>query len=808
MKNFNHTDAESLSQAAGILKEEQQNARIIAGGTDLLSVLKHKLEPDYPETIVNIKSIEGLDHIVEDEDGLKIGATAKLCDIASSPLIQQEYGALADAARSVATPLIRNLATIGGNLCQEVRCWYYRYPDEIGGRIQCLRKGGDTCSAMTGENKNHSIFGARKVNLSGCSSNCPAHVDIPEYLAKLRAGDMDGAASILLEANPIPAVTSRVCTHFCQMNCKRKEYDDNVNIGGMERYVGDYILEHSDRFMVPPKTDSGKRVAIVGSGPAGLTAAFYLRSRGHSVRVYDKMEEAGGLLRYAIPEYRLPKEIVRNLISALEHMGIEFLTGVEIGKDIPVNDLVEQYDSVFLNTGAWKRPLIGLDGEELTTFGLDFLIEVNKWMGSKIGKDIIVVGGGNVAVDVAITAKRLGAANVVMACLEPENQMPASEEELNRAREEGITILPSWGPKEILRDNGEIVGLVLKRCTAVFNELGHFAPSYDENETTTLHGSSILMAVGQKTDLSFLGEALELEVSRGLISVDPATMKTSVDKVFAVGDVTTGPKTVVDAIADGKKASVAVHCFMTGEAEGDTRHPLGGLITFDASCTGHSKAARLPERPKEERGLHLEDSYGLTWEQVQEEAKRCFNCGCLAVNPSDVATVLTAMDAEIVTSKRREPIGEMMKKSHCRLVEEDEIVTEIRIPASARDYRIGYDKFRVRDSHDFAVVSVASAYKVQDGVVTDARIVLGAVAPIPLRAKEAEAYITGKAVTGELAAEAAEIALQGALPLSKNGYKVQIAKTLVRNSLLNARTPVRSEDKGADARGTKRQKQA
>lgn len=181
---------------------------------------------------------------------------------------------------------------------------------------------------------------------------------------------------------------------------------------------------------------------------------------------------------------------------------------------------------------------------------------------------------------------------------------------------------------------------------------------------------------------------------------------------------------------------------------------------------------------------------------MQEEAKRCFNCGCLAVNPSDVATVLTAMDAEIVTSKRREPIGEMMKKSHCRLVEEDEIVTEIRIPACAKDYRIGYDKFRVRDSHDFAVVSVASACKVQDGVVTDARIVLGAVAPIPLRAKEAEAYIIGKAVTGELAAEAAEIALQGALPLSKNGYKVQIAKTLVRNSLLNARTPLKNDAYG------------
>lgn len=553
MKNFNHRDAENLEQAAGILKEEPGRAKIIAGGTDLLSVLKHKLEPDYPETIVNIKSIEGLDHITADENGLRIGATAKLCDIAASPLVQDGYGALADAAKSVATPLIRNLATIGGNLCQEVRCWYYRYPDEIGGRIKCLRKGGDTCNAMTGENKNHSIFGARKVNLSGCSSNCPAHVDIPEYLAKLRAGDMEGAAAILLTSNPIPAITSRVCTHFCQMNCKRSEYDEPVNIGGIERYVGDYILEHSDHFMAPPTEESGKQVAIVGSGPAGLTAAFYLRKQGHRVRVYDKMEEAGGLLRYAIPEYRLPKEIVKKLIQALEHMGIEFLTGIEIGRDLPVSKLVEQYDSVFLNTGAWKRPLIGLDGEELTTFGLDFLIEVNQWMESKIGKDIIVVGGGNVAVDVAITAKRMGAANVVMACLEPEDQMPASAEELNRAREEGITILPSWGPKEILRDGKDIVGLVLKRCTSVFDEQGHFSPAYDESQTSKLLGTSILMAVGQKTDLSFLGEELELKVNRGLITVDPETMKTSRDNVFAVGDVTTGPKTVVAAIADGKR---------------------------------------------------------------------------------------------------------------------------------------------------------------------------------------------------------------------------------------------------------------
>lgn len=733
MKNFTHIDAENLNQAAEILADEQKNARIIAGGTDLLSVLKHKLEPDYPDTIVNIKSIEGLDYIEEDENGLRIGAVAKLSDIASSPVVKEGYNALADAAKRVATPLIRNLATIGGNLCQEIRCWYYRYPDEIGGRIKCLRKGGDTCNAMTGENRNHSIFGARKVNPTGCTSNCPAHVDIPEYLAKLRRGDIDGAAQILLASNPIPVITSRVCTHFCQMNCKRKDYDENVNIGAMERFVGDYILENSDRFMAPPAVESGKKVAIVGSGPAGLTAAFYLRKRGHQVLVYDKMEEAGGLLRYAIPDYRLPKDIVRKLIGALEHMGIRFETGVEIGKDI------------------------------------------------------IVVGGGNVAVDVAITARRMGAANVTMACLEAEGQMPASEEEISRAKEEGITILPSWGPKEILRNGSKIVGLTLKRCTSVFDEQGHFSPAYDENETATLHGSSILMAVGQKTDLSFLGEELEPEVNRGLISVDPSTMKTSMDKVFAVGDVTTGPKTVVGAIADGKKASVAVHSFMTGEPEGDPRYPLGGLITFDSSITAHSPSAKLPERPKEERGLHLEDSYGLTWEQVQEEAKRCFNCGCLAVNPSDVAAVLVAMDVEIETTKRREKLEIMLKESSCRLVEEGEIVTGIRIPAVVKEYQVGYDKYRVRESHDFAVVSVASAYRIKDGVVEDARIVLGAVAPIPLRARKAEGYVNGKVITPQLAKEAAEIAMEGTLPLSHNGYKIQIAKTLVRNSLLNAK---------------------
>lgn len=788
LKKFNHIDSQNLDEAVSLLKEG--NARVMAGGTDLLSVMKHRLDPDYPETLVNIKTIQGLDGIEDTEDGLKIGAGAKLCDIASNPLVTERFPALAEAAKSVATPLIRNLATIGGNLCQEVRCWYYRYPDEIGGRIKCLRKGGDCCNAMSGDNRNHSIFGATKVNQSGCTQNCPAHVNIPEYLECIRAGEIEKAASILMAANPMPAVTSRVCTHFCQMNCKRKEYDEHVNIGGLERYVGDYILEHYEQYMKKPETESGKKIAVAGSGPAGLTAAYYLRSMGHQVVVFDKMEEAGGLLRYAIPEYRLPKNIVKNLIKALTEMGIEFRMNTEIGKDIPVQELVSQYDSVFLNTGAWERPLIGLDGEELTTFGLDFLIEVNRWMETRLGKDIIVVGGGNVAVDVAITSKRLGAANVRMVCLEDENHMPASEEEIGRAREEGVEILNSWGPKEILKEGTHITGLVLKRCSRIYNEKGHFDPEYDENVTVTLDGSSILMAVGQKTDLSFLGEEMALKVSRGLISVDAETMKTSVDNVFAVGDVTTGPKTVVDAIADGKKASAAVDSYLTGSPAKNWEQPLGRRIIFDESGICHSKAAKLPERPMEERTLHLEDSYGLSWEEVQTEAKRCFNCGCLAVNPSDVATVLTALDASVVTTKRKGYIEEMLY-GNIHFAEKDEIVTQILIPESMNGYQVGYDKHRVRSSHDFAVVSAAFAYRLEDGRVKDSRVVLGAVAPSPMRVRAVEELIQDKKMTEELAVRAADLALEKAVPLAKNHYKIQIAKTLLKNALMIASVEIK-----------------
>jgi NADPH-dependent glutamate synthase beta subunit-like oxidoreductase/CO/xanthine dehydrogenase FAD-binding subunit len=789
MKPFKHRDAKTVDEAVEQLRENR--GKLIAGGTDLLGVLKDRVLPIYPEVLVNIKSIPGLNSIERDEGGVKIGALAKLADVAASTLVKEEYPMLAEAAQAVAMPQIRNMGTIGGNLCQDVRCWYYRYPHEIGGRILCYLKGGKGCYALNGDNRYHSIFGGLREESTPCSSACPAGVDIPSYVSDIREGDLPHAARILLKRNPLPAITGRVCPHFCEQECNRGDFDESVSIRDIERFMGDYILENADEIITAPEADTGKSVAIVGSGPAGLSAAYYLRMSGHHVTVFDKREEAGGMLAYVIPAYRLPKDIVRRAVKAIEKTGVEFRLKVDVGKDITLDDLQRDFDGVFIASGAWNPVSIGLEGEELARFCLAFLININRGVKEVPGKRVLVIGGGNAAIDVAVSALRLGAEEATMVCLESPEEMPALPWEIEHAVEQGVKLMNCWGPLKVLTTDGKVKGMELVQCTSVFDEQGCFAPTYNREVQETVVADQILMAVGYATDFSFLDPGSSLKVEGGLIVVDPETQATTVPGVFAGGSASHGPATVIEAIASGRKAAAAVDVYLKGagaEAEDKTGKAARPFLRFNSDYLKETRRVEMPKRPIAERSIAVEDALGLGLSEIEGEANRCFNCSCVSVSASDMGAALIALDATVTIAGprgvRTVPIGEFFG-SLGTILEANEMVTAIQIPRPQKGARQIFIKHRVRESIDFPIVSVAAVITEKGGKCEDARIVLGAVAPAPFRAVEAEQAIKGQSLDNAHAEAAAEAVIAGALPLNKNAYKIAITKTLVKRALVS-----------------------
>jgi len=786
MKPFKHKDAKTINEA--IKLQRKGKTKLIAGGTDLLGILKDKILPEYPETVINIKTIPNLDYIREDARELKVGALTKLEDIASSPIIREKYKILAEAAEAVATPHIRTMGTLGGNLCQDVRCWYYRYPNQIGGRIECYLKGGKECYALTRENQYHSVFGGLRFAHTPCQSACPGHVNIATYLSQIRAGDLLEAARALLQNNPIPAITGRVCPHFCEQSCNRENFDESLSIRDIERFVGDYILDRGDEVIEKPEKDTRKKIAIVGSGPAGLAAAYYLRLAGHRVTVFDRMEEAGGLLRYVIPSYRLPKDIVRRTIKMFENIGVEFRLKADIGKKITLKELKKKYDAVFIGTGAWNPVSIGLDGEKSAVFGLEFLANVQKGLKKALGKKVLVIGGGNAAIDVAITSLRLGAEEATMACLESRKEMPALPWEIEQAEEENVKMMPSWGPHKILKSHGKVVGMELIRCASVFDKSGAFAPICDETVKTTVEADVIFMAVGYATDLKFAEGVVN--TSRGLIVANQETQATNVRGVFAGGAVARGAATVIEAIADGKRAAAATDAYLK-KAGSDKGKAVGPLLKFNPEYYKKTKKLKTSRIPVNQRTIDTEDTPGFGVDQIRTEATRCFNCSCVSVNASDTGVVLEALNARVkivgARGTRTIPVAEFFG-SFPNALEEGDIVTEIQVPPVRDKARQAFVKFRLREAIDFALVSVASVVSIENGICQDARIVLGAIAPRPVRATAAEKVLVGQPLDDKQAAAAAEAALEDALPLEKNSYKIPIARELVQRAIVNLGT--------------------
>jgi NADPH-dependent glutamate synthase beta subunit-like oxidoreductase len=781
---FDHVTAASLDEAVATLARHP-GAAVVAGGTDLLGTLKDRIHRQTADLLIDLKRISGLRFIEESDDALRIGALVTLDDLAAHQTVRERYPLLAEAARSVGSPQIRNMGTLGGNICQEPRCWYYRAPNDT---FHCLRKGGASCPAFFGDNRFHSIFGAARILEAPCETNCPNHTAVPLLMAAVRAGDLRRAAEVLLAVNPLPAITGRVCPHACEEGCNRSRFDAAVSVRDVERFVGDHVLDHAEELYLPPEVETERRVAVVGAGPAGLTAAYFLRRLGHRVTVLDEMPEPGGMLIAAIPGYRLPKGVVTRQVRALERMGIRIELGAAVGNGHrTLESLRREHDAVFLATGAGLTKTLGLEHEELLTSGLAFLREVKRRGNAPVGRDVLVIGGGSVAVDVAITARRLGARTVTITCLESREEMPAIREDVEQALAEGIEIMASWGPERVLLEDGGLRGLRLVRCTSVTDAQGRFRPEFDPAVRRDVEADQVFLAIGQSAALDYAHGSLV--TAGGLLSVEEGVFSTSSPGVFAGGDVASGPATVVQAIAAGRQAAGVMHRYLVPDAvqKPPAQPAVGSPVRFDAAAVVEGGRAEALTVPAQQRSIADEDRGTLTAMPARDEATRCSGCGCVAVNASDVAVALLALGAEISTTRRTIAAGEFFAALPMRstVLEDDELVTGIVIPSPSRRSRQRYLKFRLRNAIDFPIVSVACLLVMDSDRVERVSIALGAVAPVPRRATEVESFLQGRRLDGATVEEACAIAVKAALTLAGNGFKVPVVRALLREALLD-----------------------
>jgi formate dehydrogenase beta subunit len=463
-----------------------------------------------------------------------------------------------------------------------------------------------------------------------CTATCPANVDVPRYIRLIAEGKYGEAEAVIREKVPFPAVLGRICFRPCEEVCRRAEVNEPMAICGLKRFAADQGMElWKGNLKIAPGT--GKKVAIVGSGPAGLTAAYYLNLLGHEVTVFEAESEPGGMLRWGVPAHRLPTEVLREEINDLLSLGVEVKTGTAIGKDVTLENLQQEYDAIFLAIGtqlARRIPVKGTDLENVL-WGMDFLRDVRRGKDVEVEERVLVIGGGGVAMDVALTALRLGAKEVQAASLECREEMPAMEWEIEDALDEGVILNPSWGPKRILSDNGRVKGVELVCCTCVFDEDGRFNPSFDDSVTTSIDTDMVILAVGQASDLSLL-EGSAVEVIGGLIKADQDTLETDASGIFAGGEVMSGPSSVIQAIEAGRQAAISIDKYLGGE--GSIEQALLPPEKFDPWMGREEDFAErarvaMPALPLEQRHEGFaEISLGYGEEMAREEASRCLRC--------------------------------------------------------------------------------------------------------------------------------------------------------------------------------------
>ena len=477
---------------------------------------------------------------------------------------------------------------------------------------------------------------------SPCKAECPAHIGIQGYIKLASQGRYTEALELIKHENPFPAVCGRICPRACESACTRGDVDDPIAIDDIKKFIAEKDLNAATRFIPEKRHEYGKKIAVIGAGPAGLSCAYYLAIDGYRVTVFEKQKALGGMLTLGIPSFRLEKDVVNAEIDIIKEMGVEFKTGVEVGKDVSLNDLRSQgVEAFYLAVGAQAGRKLGIEGEDAAGVitGVDLLRNVNLGEDTQLHGQVIVIGGGNVAIDVARTAVRVGAEVVDMFCLESREEMPALEEEIEEASAEDIGISNSWGPKRIITENGRVIGIELKKCVCVFDENGKFNPTYDENDTRHVDADYVLTSIGQAMDWGNLVADSRIELNpNGTIKADPVTFQTGEPDVFAGGDALTGPKFAIDAIALGKEGAISIHRFVhPGQSLilGRTKRDYRPLDKENLDLEGYDRLPR--QRPLHVDGKKSKETFRdlrgtFTEEQIRKETERCLGCGATLVD--------------------------------------------------------------------------------------------------------------------------------------------------------------------------------
>jgi len=466
-----------------------------------------------------------------------------------------------------------------------------------------------------------------------CQNACPIHQDVRGYIALMAQGRLEEALAVIRETNPLPSICGTICAHPCEDKCRRHEIDKALAIRGLKRFV---VENSSDRQVARMSAETREeKVAIIGSGPAGLTAAHDLAMMGYRVTIFEREDTVGGAIRLAIPAYRLPTSTIQRDIDAIAALGVEFRTGVELGKNLTLDGLKEEgYRAILLSMGlpeSRSLPIPGIDLEGVL-LALPFLKAARNGESLiKPGVEVIVVGGGNVAMDVARTARRFGAGSVRVVCLESREEMPASPWEIDEALEEGIEIDScSLGPNRVVESDGKITGLECKSCLCVFDEEGRFNPSFCDEDLSIVRGDVVIFSIGQGANIDYLADMGVALNHRGQLMCDRKTLATSRDGVFACGEVITGPGLAVEAMASARNAALAIAHYLEGTVPTPEPEPtvLGDLLDTVKAAVRRQERREVPLLDAEQRWDNfIPIELGYTEEMAVCEARRCLSCG-------------------------------------------------------------------------------------------------------------------------------------------------------------------------------------